>query len=207
MTSVKKMPVKATTHEASDVLTVKKVIITLLALFALSLVVAGDNLCDECHEDDQVCCNGDCFYGSNCLGLSCSSDSNCSLGESCCSNACVNGSNCLGQNCSSDSDCSSSESCCGEKCKSGDNCVGLSCSTDPDCGTDTCCSGKCVFSQYSDVYCPGEIHPAWYVFWFGFAALFLYSLLRALYVIFKDRIRCCKHARDGEVEDQTEMRA
>lgn len=130
--------VKATVHVALDVLTATKV--TLLALVASSLVVLGDNLCDECRGDDQVCCNGDCFYGSSCLGLSCSSDLNCSRGESCCSNSCVNGSNCLGQNCSSDSDCSSSESCCDKKCKSGDGWVRpRPCSSNRDCGDGKYC--------------------------------------------------------------------
>ena len=91
--------VNASKHYALDLPTVIKV--ALIALFALSLVILTEGLCDECREDDQVCCSGDCFHGSSCLGLYCSSDLNCSRGQSCCSNACVNEPNCgLSQNCS-----------------------------------------------------------------------------------------------------------
>ena len=143
--------VKVKVHDAFDVLTVTKVSVAVLALLASSCIADADkNSCAECLKADQVCCSGSCVLGSSCLGLSCSSDLDCSSGESCCSSACVNGSNCVGQNCSSHSDCGSDESCCErkygpKKCKSGDRCGGLSCSSDDDCAAgETCCAYECV---------------------------------------------------------------
>ncbi|XP_078356216.1 uncharacterized protein LOC144641030 [Oculina patagonica] len=77
----------------------------------------------------------------------CTSKSDCGVfNQVCCSNECVSSSNCIGRYCSSDSDCSSGESCCNKKCKSGVHCEGSSCSTDSDCGIPAwlnCCNGKC----------------------------------------------------------------
>ena len=191
--------VNASKHYALDFPTVIKV--ALIALFALSLVILTEGLCDECREDDQVCCSGDCFHGSSCLGLYCSSDLNCSRGQSCCSNACVNEPNCgLSQNCSTDLDCSYNESCCSEKCESGDRCVGLSCSTDSNCGSESCCRGKCASSCSGVDY----ITVILLLVQFGlpgiFGLLILYSFLFLFYHKLADCL--CKHRHDQEEEDQ-----
>ena len=187
-------------HEAF-VLAVTKV--TLLALVTCNL---ADGSCDECRKDDQVCCSDDCINGSSCLGLSCSSDLNCSRGESCCSNVCVDQPNCLGRTCSSYSDCSSpKESCCSERCTSlpsGNGCVGMSCSSDSDCGTDICCGGKCDFE------CRGLESTPWLLYtvaYFVPTAIGLIIFSGAAYFLYRtcaDCFGCEKHAHDREVEDQ-----
>ncbi|KAL9972170.1 hypothetical protein ACROYT_G018426 [Oculina patagonica] len=58
------------------------------------------------------------------------------------------GSTCVGQYCSSDSDCSSGESCCNGECKYSSDCFGYSCSSNSDCGSwESCCNGKCQYSS------------------------------------------------------------
>lgn len=91
----------------------------LLVLVVSSLFTVTEGWCSGCDEDDQICCGDVCIYGSGCSGYSCSSEWDCSSGETCCNNVCVNGSNCVGQYCSSSSDCILGEGCCSFKCKSG----------------------------------------------------------------------------------------
>ena len=83
----------------------------------------------------------------------CTGNSDCtSLNNVCCNNECVYGSNCIGKYCTLDSHCSSHESCCNNQCKSGYDCLGFSCSIDSDCGNwESCCFGKCQQS-YEDCY-------------------------------------------------------
>lgn len=84
--------------------------------------------------DNQVCC----------LGLYCSSGSDCSVNESCCNSKCSNTSSCLGYFCTYDSDCSSGQSCCSNKCRESPDCVGYSCASTYDCDQwKFCCYGTC----------------------------------------------------------------
>ena len=83
----------------------------------------------------------------------CTGDSDCGSdqGKVCCNNECVYGSDCVGQSCTFNSDCSSGESCCSSICKYGDDCVGYSCSFDSDCKRyHHCCYGYCSDSDCTD---------------------------------------------------------
>lgn len=53
----------------------------------------------------------------------CSSQYDCSYGDSCCSNRCVYGSDCLGHWCTDDSECRSRENCCDGICSDDDTCL------------------------------------------------------------------------------------
>lgn len=124
--------------------------VLMLLLFASSLFKVSEGWCNDC-EDDQVCCNFVCIYGSSCLGLSCTTGMDCSFGESCCNNVCVNGSNCLGQTCSYSAECGVGETCCNGKCTPGYDCIGQPCWTDADCGSTSneyyCCGGTCGYND------------------------------------------------------------
>ena len=123
--------------------------VLLLVLFASSLLKVSEGWCNDC-EDDQVCCNFECIYGSSCLGLYCTTgrdSTGCSLGESCCNNVCVNVSNCLGQSCIYSTECGVGETCCNGKCISGYDCSGQPCWTDDDCGSTYCCGGTCGYND------------------------------------------------------------
>ena len=92
-----------------------------------------------------------CSLGATSNGW-CTDKSDCSLNNVCCNNECVYGSNCIGRYCTLDSECSSFESCCSNQCQSGSDCLGFSCSIDSDCGSwESCCFGKCQHS-YEDCY-------------------------------------------------------
>lgn len=68
-------------------------------------------------EMNQVCCNSECVYGSSCIGRYCTSDANCSIDESCCKSECTSD-DCLGSSCSNDTDCEFFiERCCYGTCK------------------------------------------------------------------------------------------
>lgn len=63
-------------------------------------------------EEDQVCCQNECYFASNCLYQNCYHDSDCQKNESCCNNECRNSEVCgYGDSCYSDSDCGSDMSC------------------------------------------------------------------------------------------------
>ena len=122
--------------------------VAMVAVVASSLQVAmsQESWCtaSSCG-DNRVCCgeNG-CIIASNCLGLYCSSDSDCSKSESCCNSECSNTTSCLGKWCIHDSDCSSGQSCCNHECRDSPDCVGYFCNSESDCAKwELCCDGTC----------------------------------------------------------------
>ncbi|XP_044176406.1 tenascin-like [Acropora millepora] len=120
------------------------VVVLLIVSFRFSVIFSYCYRSSSSCGSYKVCCKNQCVYGSNCLGESCSLDSQCSVGESCCSGKCRYGSNCLGNYCSTKSDCSAYEACCSGKCRSGYDCSGQSCTKKSDCSIyQACCSGKC----------------------------------------------------------------
>ncbi|XP_015758085.1 PREDICTED: keratin-associated protein 5-1-like [Acropora digitifera] len=124
------------------------VVVLLIVSFRFSVIFSYcDRSWSSCGSY-QVCCKNQCVYGSNCVGESCSLDSQCLVGESCCSSKCRYGSNCLGSYCATKSDCSANEACCSSTCRSGYDCSGQSCTTKSDCSTyQACCSGKCRYGS------------------------------------------------------------
>ena len=120
------------------------VVVLLIVSFRFSVIFSYCYRSSSSCGSYKVCCKNQCVYGSNCLGESCSLDSQCSVGESCCSGKCRYGSNCLGKYCSTKSDCSTYQACCSGKCSYGSDCSGQSCSKKSDCSAyEACCSSKC----------------------------------------------------------------
>ncbi|XP_031549089.1 uncharacterized protein LOC116286662 [Actinia tenebrosa] len=74
------------THYERDRSTMGLRILLLYTLFSVNYFCTSAMFCG-C-DYDQVCCNGLCLYGSNCLGNYCYSDSDCSFGEVCCGSSC-----------------------------------------------------------------------------------------------------------------------
>ena len=89
----------------------------LVLLMSVLLFCAYDvsGYCYSSHEcvagnytQNRTCCGGDCVNGSHCF--SCTSNSDCTLGNSCCESNCKPGeSSCIGYYCNSRSDCQSDE--------------------------------------------------------------------------------------------------
>ena len=107
----------------------------------------SDSSCGPCYfyELDHVCCNGECVLGSNCLGHSCSSSSDCFGDERCCGSTCKADPHCFGDSCKTNSDCGQSGSCCRSDRKCRASCIGAQCASDSDCGrNEYCCGGKCA---------------------------------------------------------------
>ena len=91
----------------------------MVAVIGFSLAAVSDGCTDkgDC-EVNQVCCDGECVYGSSCVGRYCSSDFDCpGVAESCCSRKCRYRSDCLGLSCFSSSDCGDIGSCCHGTCQ------------------------------------------------------------------------------------------
>jgi len=87
-----------------------------VAVIASSFVTVNSSSCGPYQkrscEEDQVCCQNECYFASDCLYQNCYDDSDCQKDESYCDNECRNSEVCGYDNpCYSDSDCGSGMSC------------------------------------------------------------------------------------------------